>query len=373
LRLPDLSLGPEWAVLELLCRDVRQPEEREHLGELLRRPDLSWGELIEQALRQKMLPLLAWHVMAGEHGACLAKPIRRHLESVLDVNRHGIDLLRQEAARVVQALEAAGVPFVATKGITFESTLYGGTGSRPLLDIDFMIEPKNRQIVAVTMHRLGYETGLFDWQTGSVTPLSRRDMITHKLNPDHIPNLARPTGDPVIRHTYVDFANSLTWASSPYDVPVEDALATRCFQPIPGVEGVQLPCFSPEFQFVFTILHLFREAWFDRWLEIDQDVNLMKFGDLVRLWNRDRERLEKAELVEMLENYGIVGPAVWVLEHLDRTLHTSIVPALGLEGRVTEDWLASAYASAGALHRWYGTMRQRLHSKNRRALFKEAV
>ena len=367
---PDLSLGPEWAILELLGRGVDDPEGP--LAELLRHPELSWGELLEQALRQKLFAMLAYHVTSEEHRSVPPKPIRRHLERGLDLNRHAVDLLRLEAARIATALEGAGVVAVATKGITFESTLYGGLGTRPLLDVDFMIRRDDREAVLAVMDQLGFESGLFDWRQRRVVPLSRRDLITHRLNPDHLPNFARPSGDPVVRHLYVDFANSLTWTSSPYEVPVEEALAERRLQPIPGVDGVELPCFTPEYQFVFTALHLFREAWFERWMEADQDVNLMKFGDLVRLWERERESLSRPELVELLEGYGIVGPVVWVLEHLDRTLHTSIVAALGLQERVTEEWLTSAYKSGGQLRQWRGTMRQRLHSKDRAALFVEA-
>lgn len=370
MKLPDFAMGPEWVILELLCRELETPEEHELLVQALEDPALSWGELIEQALRQKMLPMVAYHLASEQHGERMPKPIRRHLESVLDVNRHGIDLLRRESARISDALAGRGVRAVGTKGICFESTLYAGTGARPLLDIDFMIEPKDRETVIATMESLGYETGLFDWPAGSVKPLSRRDIITHRLNPDHIPNFARATGDPVIRYLYVDFANSLTWASSPYDVPVGEALESRIFQPLPGVDGAQLPCFSAEFQFLFTALHLFREAWFERWLASDQDVNLMKFGDLIRLWRRDHQILVSGGLVERLEGYGIVGPTVWVLEHLDRTLHTALVPALHLQGRVTEEWLSSAYASSGTLQRWDGTMRERLQSKKRRLLFR---
>ena len=373
MKLPDLALGPEWAILELLGRGLKGPDDEHYLSELLNRPELSWGELLEQALRQKLLPMVAYHVTSEEHRSIPPKPIRRHLERSLDLNRHTITLLRREAARVVAALEEAGVRVAATKGITFESTLYGGKGTRALLDIDLMIRPEDREAVSAVMADLGFTTGLFDWQRGRVTPLNRRDVVTHRLNPDHIPNLARPTGDPVVRHVYVDFANSLTWTSSPYEVPVADALAMLRRQLIPGLDGVELPCFAAEYQLVFTALHLFREAWFERWLEIDQDVNLMKFGDLVRIWDAERAALSPSQLVSMLETYGIVGPVAWVLEHLDRTLHTSIIADLGLEGRITEEWLASAYKSGGELHQWHGTMRERLHSKDRRALFVEVV
>jgi hypothetical protein len=178
----------------------------------------------------------------------------------------------------------------------------------------------------------------------------------------------RATADPAVRRVRVDFANSLTWSRCPFDIPVERALLEVDEQPIPGFPGFGLPCFSPVFQFISNILHLFREAWFERWWDLEQDVNLMKFGDVLRLWRANQEALTSGELVQLLEEYDIVKPIVWALEHLDRTLHTGIVSALGLEGRVTDTWLSSAYSSASKLRRWKGTMRERLQCKNRRCL-----
>ena len=60
---------------------------------------------------------------------------------------------------------------------------------------------------------------------------------------------------------------------------------------------------------------------------------------------------------------------MWVLEHLDRTFNMNTVAALGLEGRVSEEWLFSGRASGKNLFRWQGSMRERLYTKNRQTLF----
>ena len=63
--LPDQSLGPEWAILELLARGVVDDSERHMVRELVLSDTLDWGELLEQALRHKMLPMLAHHIISG--------------------------------------------------------------------------------------------------------------------------------------------------------------------------------------------------------------------------------------------------------------------------------------------------------------------
>jgi len=368
----DLALGPEWAALECLCLGLTTPQEREAFEALLQSPDLHWGELLEQALRHKMLPLLAFHVLSDSLEASVPRRVKDHLRATLDLNRHKRTLWYREAARIVQALNEQEIRVAGRKDVAFETALYGGNGSRRLGDIDLLVVPQDKEQVVTIMTGLGYQTGLYNWQTDRIAPLSRKEMLLFQLNPDHIPTLSLLTDDPVVRYIEVDFAISLTWTRSPFDVPVEAALAEIVYQPVSGFSGVEMPCLSSSFQFISTVLHLFREAWFERWLDWEQDVDLAKFGDVVRLWRAYREILGSQAFVQTVEDFGIVEPVLWVLEHLDRTLHTDIVPTLGWAGRATEDWLSSARASGGAMRHWQGSMRQRLHCKDRRRLFVDA-
>ena len=59
---------------------------------------------------------------------------------------------------MAQALAGRGIPFVVTKGIAFESTLYGSLGTRLMNDIDFMIAPRDREVVLSVMQELGFRT-----------------------------------------------------------------------------------------------------------------------------------------------------------------------------------------------------------------------
>ena len=370
--LPDLDLGQEWAIMELVCLGLENPEQNQLFQDLIQAENLSWGEILEQSIRHKLLPPLAYHVFYNDLEDTAPLVIREQLMHSLDINRRRVQKYYQEAERIINLLTQHQVKFVLTKGMSFESTLYGGKGIRAMADMDFMITPDKRDIAKEAMVELGYQMGEYKVKTGEIISHSREDIITYQLNPDHIPPFALLTHDPVIRAIRVDFANSLTWERSPYEVPVEAALEDICYQPIPGSADTQMPCFSPEYQFIFTGLHLFREAWFIRWLNWHLDVTLMKFGDMIRLWQTYRNVYEKGELVRYMETFEIVEPMLWVLEHLDRTLHTSIVEELGLGGRVDEAWLASAYVPGGQTCQWQGTMRERLKSKNRVKLFGDA-
>ena len=370
MKAPDLILGPEWAILELLSLGLAIPEEQEMFEELIKSGCIHWGELLEQALRHKMLPVLAFHATADKFREAIPRFVRHHLQTALDLNRYKTAIFRGAAATIVKAFDEQGIRFVGTKGIVFEGTLYGGNGSRNFsFDMDFMIAPDDRDVVISTMHRLGYQMGEFGWKAGLVKAYSRQKMLIYQLNPDHVPVFARLIDDSIVKCVSVDFANSFTWTRSSFEVPIETALAKVLHQPIPGHSDIQMPVFPPNFQFIFTVLHLFREAWFESWLNIEQDVNLSKFADVVRLWHAHRKELQSANFVQKMEEFGIVEPVLWVLEHLDRTLHTGIVPALGIQARVSESWLVSAHTTGGGMRQWKGTMRQRLYCKDRKALF----
>jgi len=359
--LPDLEFGPEWALLELLCLGLTEPEQQQMFGDLIRSGDLNWGELMEQALRHKMLPMLAVYTTSDEIEEFIPGYMLSHLQTILDVNKQKIIIFRKAAVEIVKALGERGVRFVFTKGIIFESTLYGGNGGRVLSDIDLMIAPKDRDIVTEALNDLGYKIGKFDWKTNSIKPHARKEMMIYQLNPDHIPIFIKLIDDSVVRCIYIDVANSLTWTRSPFDVPVEIALEDISYQPIPGLQGVQLPSFSPIFQFIFTILHLFREAWFE---SAGYNVNLAKFSDVIWLWRTYHTIFKIDDFKQTLEKYRLIGSVFWVLEHLDRTLNTSIISALGLDGRLAEEWLGRAYATGGGMCSWKGTMRDRLYCRD---------
>lgn len=360
--LPDRSLGAEWTILELLARGIVDDSERQMIRDLLFSDALNWGELLEQALRHKMLPMLAEHIISAGLRFDVPTSIYQHLESALEWNRCQIEVFRRETVRVAQELTGRGISFVVTKGISFESTLYGGLGTRYMNDIDFMIAPRDREAVLSLMQELGFRP-FFDWAKDA-----RREEISSRLNSDHLPKLMREIDQPGTRIINVDIANSLTWTKSPFDVPVERALEGRVEQPVPGMPGVPLPCFRPIYQFLFTVLHLFREAWLQKFVDFGNDVGLMKFGDVIRLLDRNRNELTDGELLRIMQTHRVTDAIAWVLRRLDDTFKTHTLELLALQKHGDEELLASQMQSSGYVNALGQSMRERLQSKTRGSL-----
>jgi hypothetical protein len=359
--LPNRSLGPEWPILELLAREIVDEPERRMARDLLLADDLDWGELLEQALRHKMLPMLAHHIISADLRFDVPTSIYMHLESVLEWNRCQIEVFRRETVRVAQELAGRGIKFVVTKGMTFESTLYRGLGTRYMNDIDFMIAPRDREAVLRVMQELGFRP-FFAWAKDP-----RREEISSHLNRDHLPKLMRVVDQPGTRTIHIDVANSLTWTKSPFDVPVEEALEDPAEQSVPGMSGVSLPCFRPVYQFLFTALHLFREAWLQKFVDVGSDVSLMKFGDVIRLIDQKRSQLTDGELLGTTKANNVTDAVAWVLRHMDEIFHTSTLEMFALQKQGDEELLASQMQSSGYVGAWGQSMRERLQSKVRGA------
>ncbi|MEO1367903.1 MAG: nucleotidyltransferase family protein, partial [Acidobacteriota bacterium] len=106
----DLTFGPEWAVLELLCIGLDEPDRRSRFDALITSGELHWGELLEQAIRHKMEVTLAHELGFSPLRDQVPSRIYRHLCGVYDVN---FDRRRSWYAAVhgiVTAFEAKGIP-----------------------------------------------------------------------------------------------------------------------------------------------------------------------------------------------------------------------------------------------------------------------
>ncbi len=359
----------EWNLLELLCLGIDEDKE-ERLFELLEADNIHFGELIEQAIRHHLLPLLA-HTLE-RHCSSVQVPgrLRRFLRSHLDLNRHRNRVLTRESLQVLKTLQTSGIKVACTKGVVLQFTMYDDPAARAMFDVDMMILPQDRNRVTNIMADLGYVVGHYDWSTGSIIDLPRQTEIMYRLNPDHLPHYIRLTHQVPVPFVAIDFANSLTWTRSPWHVPMEEALAEITSVSITDnqeLENEALPTLSVQYLFLFTVLHLFREAWFQRTAPF---TKLAQFCDIVRLWSREKDALRN-RLPTILEQHALVEPVAWVCEHTDSIFGTSIVRELCLQGQVSDKWLHSAYGLDGSNLTWVGTMRNRLSRKGEELMFED--
>lgn len=355
-----LTAGPHgtaWRLLEELS--LLEPDDEDAVARArgLVETGVDPDELVALAMRHNLLPALAEFLVGHELDSTLPAGMRSHLKGTWQWCRQRALVQVGEAARVVDAVEAHGVRVACTKGIVVQSTLYRRRGIRYLADIDLMIRPQDQEPVREAMAELGYP-----WARrvgpgqDALVPIARAKLAVYRLYPDHLPHFRRLTGDGVVPVSTVDVAFDLTWYGSRWTVPMADVLHT--LERIEVAEGVRLPTLLPTYGFLFLALHLFREAWYERFVRT-RDVRLTQFADLTRAW-RSLSTADRHEVRELVRRYGLERPLAWVAGHTDGVYATSLTDELGVRGAADADWLATAGGNGDAPLRWAGDMRSRL-------------
>lgn len=110
------------------------------------------AQLLAVARRHRLTPLLSSRCRATLPRD-LAEPCRR--DQVITTARSLA--LVAAAEECLAAFARAGVDVVVLKGLAYESTLYGGLGSRPTSDIDLLVRERDRRAAFEVLDAMGFE------------------------------------------------------------------------------------------------------------------------------------------------------------------------------------------------------------------------
>ncbi|RSM50882.1 hypothetical protein DMA12_01710 [Amycolatopsis balhimycina DSM 5908] len=321
-------------------------------------------ELLAQAARHALVPALADFLVQADLLRLVPHHAQRHLLGTLHWNRFKTRRHVAEAERVTTAFRSEGVRVACTKGIVCQASLYDGRGIRHFGDIDLMVLPEHRDKAAEVLYRLGYAGAKkYDHRTGELMEISRSVQVMYQLYPDHLPHFFRiPADDEGMPYFMVDVAYNLTWYGSSWQVPMAQVL-----DEVAGVDSrsasgrVTLPALDAPYGFLFVVLHLFREGWFERTIR-EKDVRLGQCADVWRFWERfGRDRV--ADIRKVVAEHALEPAVAWVCRHVDDVYHSTITGELGLDGYCDDDWLHSAGATDGGHLVWQGSLRDRLRGR----------
>ncbi|MGB3441079.1 MAG: nucleotidyltransferase family protein [Actinophytocola sp.] len=363
----DVVVPPAWLLLEYAStNDTVLVEDAEKIDALL--AAARWDDLVVHAMRHRLIPRLADFLVRSGLMSHLPRESRRILMQSLHDNRHKVALSCGEAHAVVSAMRDHGVPVVCTKGIAFQYSLYGGFGGRAFNDIDLLIEPDHRSAAEDVLTGLGYLANMeHDLCKGGLSRRSRRDLAMFAMYPDHLPHFFRPLTGSALPHFMVDVCFSITWFGAAWQIPMSEVLAETDTVTAVTLDGsVRLPVLAAPYDFIFTVMHLFREGWFQRTVLV-KGLRLGQFADVRRQWQR-LDAATIAGLAGLIDRHAIGPPVAWVCHHVDQLFGSDIVGSLGL-GRYCDDaWLHSASAVDGSFLSWTGGMRERLRAEEPPAL-----
>ena len=145
------ALRPEF---EFLCC-IANPQLPLERARALLAAGLDFDELTRLAAHHAIRPLLL-KAFASLGWQNVPAPVREGLERFAQAHRLRSLSFAEELCRVSRALQAAGVPFAAFKGIVLASALYGDPAGREYLDIDIAVPADRVQAAEDTLATLGY-------------------------------------------------------------------------------------------------------------------------------------------------------------------------------------------------------------------------
>lgn len=318
--------------------------------------------LVGSAAKHRMVPALAEFLRRP--GTISAYPMwfQHQLNNTFEWNRYRVNLLIEEAQTIATRLRQRGLAAVFNKGIVCQSSLYDSRGARFFSDIDLMIHPDQREAVSEALRELGFDGAKeYDARTERLVDISREERLLFQLYPDHLPHFHRLTPGTGVPYTRVDVAFSLTWYASAWQVPMDEVLAETISVPANGSGGAELPALNPVYGFLFLVLHLFRECWFQRTAE-EGGLRLTQLADIAKFWRRFG-RPNAASLRTAITEHELEPVIAWVCHHLDTVFDTGVVGELDLGEYCAPAWLSSMGATDGGYLSWDGDMRTRLYSK----------
>lgn len=356
----SLCKSSETYPLDLLIRELK---------------NINWGELIDSSIRHNMLATLSHHIVINYVKLSAEGLLNYHLGNFFirekTYTHYLKDIMIDNALRISGLFKKEGVSYVINKGIVLETHVHFGDGRRDLgSDIDFMILPEDRTKAFNILKGTGAIVGKYDTIVKQVIEHSREEILTYKFNPDHLLRFTLKTNKDFIDYIDIDVANSITWHNSEMQVPMEMA-----FEDIESIEvmydGVphRIKKFNITFEFLFVVMHLYREAWFyKRTSKWNSDVNLKKFFDVYQYLSKYKKIIFNDTFYKKMDALGFLKPFKWVVMHTDNVFDSDFSKNLDTSD-IDEKYLYGAFESQGKITHWKGEMKERLFEKDRSKLF----
>ncbi len=357
--------GVEWLILVNIVKG-----DLELVKKLALNNSIQWGELIEQAMSHKIFPMVSYCFLNDEDLFNLIPPfINQYFKICYDINKLKTKKIKEQVHNIDKILKKKNIKYAATKGVILDRLLYDDKGYRFLSDADFMTLPENKIVIGDALKEIGFDVGTVDWKMNEVRKMSREEYLRFLMAKDKIPEHVIEIKNDIIKYVSVGFVTSFTWSCCEYDVDVHNAFIKNVELTIDDSEN-EVSSLDITHHFIYIILHLYKHAMVEFLSRWNNDVNLVKFGDVYRYFNKF-EDIILTELPELMEKYNIEKPIFWTLYHTDSIFNSKMVEKLkGVEFvKNNKKYLNSAKDEKGNIRYFKGTMMERLVSKNRKELF----
>ncbi|NGZ03015.1 MAG: hypothetical protein CV090_08195 [Nitrospira sp. WS238] len=135
---------------DLLIEQVRMTQQPEAP------PDQAWHRIVEDALAQRVAPLLYQWIDLPDHQSFMPSTLRSRLKQELMQHSAWNLLLTTELRVILAACDQQSIPCIPLRGPVLAEQLYGGCSVRQMDDLDLLIHRKDLPTVKNLFERLGY-------------------------------------------------------------------------------------------------------------------------------------------------------------------------------------------------------------------------
>jgi len=139
-----------------------------------------WEDVLRESRRHGLGPLLAWQLKSLSHEISIPGNIQDELRSGLLLSAARNLRLFHELSRVLKKLHEAGIPVIVLKGAFLAEVIYPDLATRPMVDIDIMVQKENLERASQILIEQGY----------SLTRQVQIDKEIKKIH--HLPPLTKP-------------------------------------------------------------------------------------------------------------------------------------------------------------------------------------
>lgn len=226
--------------LRFLTMDLISPARRVEQAQIDALTAADWSDILRTARQHRIGPMMRWQLQHA-HAHLHVPP---HISQTLDhLHRRSTARtmpMQRALLRVHDILQAAGIPFVALKGVHLAFAAYPHPALRPLRDLDILVRPEQADAAQATL----IAAGLTTIDRFEKAPESR------KANEQHLPPLM--AGDVMVevhrRALHLEHNHQ-----QGQDLADDPAFWQRCVSAT--VAGIRIKAPSPEHQFLHVMVH----------------------------------------------------------------------------------------------------------------------
>ena len=359
----------EQQLLLALARPALSTEDQGNIRQFLaaEATGVDWGRFIDLACRHMVMPLIARHLARyrlthSDDGKPLI-PYRWIYNDVYEGSQRRNAALAKESARVIQALNAAGLRYLVRKGPVLGEHYYHDLAARRISNLDLFMRRADYPVLQQTAAELGYRMGELSANGSSIVPFARQTELYWKVN---LTNTSLPyarVGDRDLVESYL--LSSMFSLFQPM-LNIRDDAEDFLDRGVPvTLYGEPARMLHPADQLLDSCFQIHLRATLFYYIESGKDLLVRNFLDLAHLLARATPAVVD-EFRARVEEFGRGQSAYYAL-HFGRQLYPDLIAEDLVRSFHPDDvsYLDEYGAFDGRPHTWRKPFAERLFDPGR--------